>query len=82
LTKTFVNNDHHCSSQQQTMTAGFWQASSLTVWQRQWQSLMAGIAVIVDGVDGGNEPTAPMAALLKMTAVDVSSDNGYHHLPQ
>ncbi len=43
---------------------------------------MAGIAVIVDGVDGGNEPTALMAALLKVTAVDVSSDNGYHHLPQ
>ncbi len=49
LTAASINNDHHCCCWQQTMTAGFWRSSSLTVWKRQWRLSSVAIAVI----DGG-----------------------------
>ncbi len=92
LTMTAIDKDHHCRGchqlpllfnddrlcrcGQRTTTAGFWWSSLLTVWQRQWWSSTAAIAVIVDGSDCGIEPTATMAALPTVVAVDDGGNNG------
>ncbi len=73
---TSVNYDCHCHHQQQSMTAGFWQLLSLTVWQQRWWLLPAAIAVIVDGGSGGIELAALMAVSSTVAVVDGGGNNG------
>jgi hypothetical protein len=44
------------------MTADFWQLSSSTVWQGQWQLLAAAIVVVVNSSGSGIELMAQMVA--------------------
>jgi hypothetical protein len=67
---------HHCCRWQQTMTAGFWRPLLSTVWQQQWKSLTAAIAVVVDGGGSEIEPTALMAAFSTVAAVDGGGNDG------
>jgi hypothetical protein len=71
-----VDDDRHCLRQQRITTTSFWRSWLITVWQRQWGSLMAAIAVVVDDGSGGIEPTAPMAASSTVAAVDGGSNDG------
>jgi hypothetical protein len=75
-TATSVNNYCHYRHQGQSTTPGFWRPSLLTVWQRQWGSLPAGIVVVVNGFGGGIVPTALMAALLMVALVDGGGNDG------
>jgi hypothetical protein len=76
LAAATVNNDCHCRRQRQTMTAGFWRSSSLTVWQWQWWLLTSAIAVVINGGSSGIELMAPIAALPTVAAVDGGSNDG------
>ncbi len=48
----------------------------MIVWQQQCWSLMAAIAVVINGGGGRIELTAPMAALLMVAGVDGSGNDG------
>ncbi len=47
-----------------------------TVWQKQWWLSTVAIAVVVDGSNHGIEPTALMAALSTVAAVDGGGNDG------
>jgi hypothetical protein len=47
-----------------------------TVWQRQWRSSTAAIAVVVDGSGNGIEPTVLILASLTVVVVDGGRDDG------
>jgi hypothetical protein len=63
------------------MTTGFCQSLLLAVWQLQWQTLLAEIAVVVNGGGSGIELMALMAALSMVAAVDGGGNDGVFTTP-